>query len=129
MVSYSISPDMVPGRLGLLVTLFLITSNVYGSVKAPESRGFSFIEIWMIGIQATISLAILEYAMVLILIRRANYKKEGIIRIQGLDEVKQLESQKNGILLIKLMDEWSLLGSATFFLLFNICYWVIAKMK
>ena len=55
----------VPGRLGLLVTLYLITSNIYSAVQAPASRGFSYIEVWMIGIEATILLAILEYGMVL----------------------------------------------------------------
>ena len=48
-----------------MVTLFLITSNIYSVVQAPASRGFSYIEVWMIGIKATILLAILEYGMVL----------------------------------------------------------------
>ena len=35
-----IDMDVVPGRLGLLVTLFLIFANVYNSVEGPTSRGF-----------------------------------------------------------------------------------------
>ena len=40
LVSFSIDLQMVPGRLGLLVTLYLIMTNVYISVEGPKSRGF-----------------------------------------------------------------------------------------
>ena len=52
--------------MGLLVTLYLISYNVYGSLKAPKNRGFSYIELWMIGHQNVIFIAILEYGLVLI---------------------------------------------------------------
>ena len=39
-VSFSIDLQMVPGRLGLLVTLYLIMTNVNISVEGPKSRGF-----------------------------------------------------------------------------------------
>ena len=51
--------------MGLLVTLFLISSNVYNSVSAPDKRGFSYIETWMIGAQGVILFALLEYGLVL----------------------------------------------------------------
>ena len=54
LVSYSIDLDIVPGRLGLLVTLDLIFANVYNSVEGPKSRGFSYIEVWMVGMQIPI---------------------------------------------------------------------------
>ena len=63
--SYAIDPQVVPGRLGLLITLFLILTNVYNSVDAPKSRGFSFIEIWLVGVQLPIFVAILEYMVLL----------------------------------------------------------------
>ena len=65
LVSYGIEIEMVPGRLGLLVTLFLIATNVYNSVNAPFNRGFSYIEIWMIGVQSPIIWAIFEYGFLL----------------------------------------------------------------
>ena len=37
--------------MGLLVTLYLISANVYNSVSAPPGRGFSYIELWAIGMQ------------------------------------------------------------------------------
>ena len=51
--------------MGMLVTLYLIQMNTYNSIKAPENRGFSYIEIWFVGIQAPIFLAILEYGILL----------------------------------------------------------------
>ena len=65
LVSFAVDLQMVPGRLGLLVTLDLITMNTYNSVKAPPGRGFSYIEIWLVGIQIPILLAIFEYGILL----------------------------------------------------------------
>ena len=54
--------------MGLLITLYLITFNVYGSTSsnmAPPERGFSYIEVWMTGVIITISAAILELFFIL----------------------------------------------------------------
>ena len=55
----------VPGRMGMILTLFLIHANVYNSVDGPKSRGMSYIEIWMIGTQIPILVALTEYGFVL----------------------------------------------------------------
>ena len=55
----------------MIVTLYLISANVYNSVSAPPSRGFSYIEIWMLGTQSPILIAILEYGFVLYLKKKA----------------------------------------------------------
>ena len=39
LVSFLIDPDVVPGRLGLLLTVFLIITNNYNSIKAPRQTG------------------------------------------------------------------------------------------
>ena len=51
--------------MGMIVTLYLIHTNVYNSVDAPKDRGFSYIEIWMIGTQIPILLALMEYGIIL----------------------------------------------------------------
>ena len=56
----------VPGRMGMIVTLYLISANVYNSVNAPNGRGFSYIEIWMLGSQFPILLALFEYGLILL---------------------------------------------------------------
>ena len=53
--------------MGMILTLYLISANVYNSVKGPKSRGFSYIEVWMIGTQIPILIALLEYGFVLFL--------------------------------------------------------------
>ena len=45
--------------------VYLIQMNTYNSIKAPQNRGFSYVEIWFVGIQAPIFLAILEYGILL----------------------------------------------------------------
>lgn len=62
--------------MGLLTTLFLITVNVYGSVKAPPNRKFSYIEKWYLGIQLTIMTAIVEYGIILASMKLSSKKME-----------------------------------------------------
>ena len=52
--------------MGMIVTLYLISANVYNSVNAPNGRGFSYIEIWMLGSQFPILLALFEYGLILL---------------------------------------------------------------
>ena len=97
--SYIINPDMVNSqskkhnlyikkfsfcnfqncRLGLLITLYLITFNVYGSISenlAPPERDFSYIEVWMAGVVITISVAILELFFILAIKRKNKFSNQ-----------------------------------------------------
>ena len=65
LLSFSIQTDTVPGRMGMLITLYLIQINTYNSVEAPPNRGFGSIDVWFIGMQVPILLAILEYGILL----------------------------------------------------------------
>ena len=49
----------------MILTLFLISANVYNSVEAPDDSGFSYIDIWMVGTQFPILLALCQYGFVL----------------------------------------------------------------
>ena len=53
-LTIGVSNLQVPGRMGLLITLYLISSNLYSSLKIPQQRGFSYIETWLLGIQVPI---------------------------------------------------------------------------
>ena len=68
-VSYFIKPEVVPGRMGMLVTMFLIQTGIYGSVDSPKFRGFGFLEMWYIGMQVPILMAIMEYGFLLVAIK------------------------------------------------------------
>ena len=117
--------------MGLLVTLYLISSNVYSSLQAPIQRGFSYIEVFLIGTQGVIFFAILEYGFVLAWMIYSN------------DEIpKKITStnsqQKNGSwfigskmsldVKIKVIDKISLIISLVFFLFFNMIYWANAYL-
>ena len=91
--------------MGMIVTVYLISTNVYNSVKAPDSRGFSYIEIWMIGTQIPILLALVEYGFIL------HLKK---ISKQNLDDK------------IKTLDYATMIISFIYFIVFTTIYWIVA---
>ena len=107
--------------MGLLVTLDLIATNVYNSVKAPSKRGFSYIEIWMIGVHIPILLGILEYAFLLTLKKyfQLNIKTNDTFMVRSNDKSNWDKIEKR-------MDKWTFFGSLIFIVIFNIIYWLSA---
>ena len=79
MVSFLIHPESVPGRMGMIVTLLLISSNVYSNVQAPSSRGLSYIEIWIVGSQIPIIFALVQYGFILLAMKY--WKKDFDFRV------------------------------------------------
>ena len=102
----------VPGRMGMIVTLYLISANVYNSVDAPKNRGFSYIEIWIFGSQFPILLALLEYGFVLLL------KK--VLKLSNQNEAKIFEEN------VKILDLATMILSFCFFVIFASIYWIVA---
>ena len=62
----------VPGRMGMLVILFLILTTIHGNVKGPSSRGFSYLEVWYSGMFLPVIVAIIEYALLLATLKYKN---------------------------------------------------------
>ena len=110
--SYFIEPEQVPGRMGLLITLYLILINTYNSVDAPPKRGFSSIETWFVGTQAPILLAVVEYGMLLAIKKFCNPK----------DITRKGESISFRTV-IKIIDFFTFISSLMFFAIFNMFYW------
>ena len=128
----------------MLITLDLIVTNVYNSVKAPAQRGFSYIEIWMIGVQIPILVGILEYAILLTLKKYYNGKEKSNQIMIFSDKEKQapvsLHHPNNNLLMEKntnekkshwdvierTMDKWTFVGTLAFILTYNIIYWFLA---
>lgn len=105
LVSFAINADAVPGRLGLLVTLCLINTNIYGTLETPN-EGFGFVEIWMLGVMSPIFIAIIEYGIIL--------------------SMKKYSCRKTRFDLEILADRWTCAASTVLFILFNIAYWSFA---
>ena len=93
--------------MGLLITSCLITWNIYGAIDAPIDRGFSKIELWIVGMQSTILMATLEYLLILLLNRN---------KICG-----RRYSKKRRI--TKIIDSISFALTVVFFITFNLIYW------
>ena len=111
----------VPGRMGMIVTLYLISANVYNSVEAPKSRGFSFIEIWMIGAQIPILLALVVYGFVL-------YLKKISKKVQETNEMLELgKSNQNLDDKIRKLDFATMIISFIYFITFAVVYWIVAN--
>ena len=102
----------MPGRLGLLVTLHLIAANIYISVEGPRQRGFSYIEIWMIGTQFPILLALCEYGLILY------WKKIA----KNLGDQNDVESKQKLDEKIKFLDFATLIFSLVCFIAFALFY-------
>ena len=69
-VSFIVPPEVVPGRIGLLVTVLLMLINIYMSVKsnAPKSSGsISKMDLFFLVCFGQVFVAFTEYAMVLFL--------------------------------------------------------------
>ena len=109
--------------MGMIVTLYLISANVYNSVDAPSSRGFSYIEIWISGAQFPILLALCEYGI--ILYYKKVEKKSGLSKIQPMNPC---DAKVNLDDWIKKMDFATMIFSLVSFLVFSSLYWIIALM-
>ena len=111
--------------MGLLVTLHLISVNVYNSVSAPPERGFSYIELWMTGMQLTIIVALVEYGMILGL---KKFFKQKICK-----NVKVFVNRKNMVskeiqeedIIFKNIDKTFLVLSIVYFTAFSLFYWIL----
>ena len=90
--------------MGMILTLFLIGVNIYTSVDAPKDRGISYIEIWTMGTQFPIVLALFEYGFILYLKR---VSKEPI----NDERIKQL-------------DFATMIVSLSFLIIFTCVFWI-----
>ena len=96
----------------MIVTLHLISVNVYNSVNAPANRGFSYIEVWMFGAHCPIFLALFEYGFVL-------YLKKIVKKSDDISVTEELDER------IKHFDFKMMWISFIFFLTFSSLYWII----
>ena len=105
----------------MLVTLHLISANVYNSVYAPPGRGFSYIELWMIGMQIPILVALIEYSLVLGFKRFMSKTDSSKIFIKRPNEIKI--NLEDGF--YEKIDMISLVLSLIYIVFFSLCYWIL----
>ena len=105
----------------------LIVTNVYNSVEAPTQRGFSYIEIWLIGIQIPILVAIFEYGILLAMKKYYQPNKKTSEVVVFNRKITTTDTEEIDMKLIEItMDKWSFIGTLSFIIIFNIIYWTTA---
>ena len=91
--------------------LYLIQINTYNSAKAPPKRGFSSIEVWFVGMQVPILIAIFEYGFLLAM---KKFLRETM-------EDKNLNPEK----LFKKMDLLFFIACSVYFAIFTTSYFIL----
>ena len=119
LASYAIDPNAVPGRLGLLVTVDLISMNCYNSVEAPMTRGLSYVEIWLMGMQIPILVGFLEYGIILAI------KKYSLT--QKVTPNDKDDANLKFMRMAKKADMFTFLGCAVFILVFTTAFTMNSK--
>jgi len=79
-VSFLIKPEVVPGRMALLVTLFLVLINIFNSVRerAPISSRLNAIDFYLVICIFLVFTALLEYAVILLLLKKRRKPQNSI---------------------------------------------------
>ena len=133
-VSFIIDPEVVPGRMALLVTMFLILINNFNSVKdnAPKSTTLNSGDLYLIVSVGMVFLALAEYAIVIF---RKKYRL-GRITSSGKNinpTSASVKEQKNKIRKVwkedhsstNKIDNLSLVLFPASFILFNVVYGIL----
>ena len=71
-ISFVVKPDMVPGRMALLVSILLIQLNLFNNAKdkGPESNNdISAVDLYLVFSMFLVFTALMEYAVVLVLMK------------------------------------------------------------
>lgn len=86
-IAFFIDSSQVPGRLGSLLTLYLISVNSYNSLDAPSNRGLSYVDLWFLGIQFIFIFGIVEYGSILCFRRIMTFRQRRIeeSKLQKID--------------------------------------------
>ena len=112
----------------MLVTLDLITTNIYNSVKAPEKRNFSYIEIWMFLVYIPIFIAILEYGIILTMKKYIATKiapDQNSTTKLDFDGSLTMKNGTNFDELSKTIDFWTFWAISFIIITGNVLYWLM----
>lgn len=133
-ISFIIDPKVVPGRMSLLVILFLVIINVFNNVKASApaaaSSRLNAIDRFIVTCIFSIFSTIIEYAIVLsILTLRPGRESERHYSLSngGNEDIKPKFWHKIFVIIEnpRILDVISIITFSSGFILFNLHYWFI----
>jgi len=141
-VSFLVKPEVVPGRMAMLVTLFLVIINIFNSVReqAPISSRLNAVDLYLVICIFFVFAALIEYAVILLLLKKRRKPRrtidEGLQTLfinGGTSQAKREETKKPHIdvgltarkqALVDNIDAWAMWISPPIFIVFNIIYWI-----
>ncbi|XP_040575478.1 glycine receptor subunit alpha-2-like [Lepeophtheirus salmonis] len=149
-ISFLVNPEVIPGRMTLLVTIFLVLINIFNTIQtnSPKADGLTAIEAWVIACIIFVFGALGEYTVILlkIKIKKIYPKKRKVIVLSQIPNTKnqqQVHNKKvkkaiklqnslwsNSNVFPKKIDKYAhtdLIFLAVFpilFLIFNLFYWI-----
>ena len=103
-VSFAVKPEAVPGRLGMLLTLFLMLVNMISSVSQniPKSDTVCLLVTWILISIVFVFAALLEYFVILLSVKFRGTTRRVSGKIMDIEEKDKLEDWA------KKLDMWSL---------------------
>jgi len=144
-ISFVVPPDVIPGRMALLVTLFLVLVNIFNTVttNTPKAEGLTAIEAWMLSCILFVFGALVEYAIILLRKQTESIKPSHHqhVKIICKDNLKYEVSSVDGVNCQDLLelekphreccgdnyinaDRFFLVAMPCLFLVFNLVYWL-----
>ena len=132
-VSFAIPPEVVPGRMALLITLMLVLVNISGTVidKNSPTEYLTFLDIWMFACIVYVWMALIAYAFLLLHKRFMVWKNKPKCATSLVETESDTGNQKRNTKLTTSYDHYGhwdgsfLICFPLAFLLFNIVYWSI----
>jgi len=141
-VSFLVKPEVVPGRMAMLVTLFLVLINIFNSVReqAPISSRLNAVDLYLVVCIFFVFAALIEYAVILLLLKKRRKPRrtidEGLKTLFSNGDANQprreepkrphievgLTARKQA--LVDNIDAWAMWISPPIFIVFNLIYWV-----
>ena len=106
-ISFAIPHEIIPGRMTLLITLFLCLINIFNTISSasPNTESFTSISIWLVTCILFVTTALLQYGIILLFWKYTTYPPENIQMI------------------IKKIDVICLTLEILAFVVFNIIFW------
>ena len=106
-ISFAIPHEIIPGRMTLLITLFLCLINIFNSISSasPNTKSFTSISIWLVACILFVTSALLQYGIILLFWKYTSYPPENIQMI------------------IKKIDVICLTLEISGFVVFNVIFW------
>ena len=119
-VGFLIPPEVIPGRMALLITLFLVLTNIFNIIttNSPNVEGMTAIAAWMLVCIFFVFGALVGYAYLLWTKKESILKKKKR-KVTSKDGTKN--KQKDDCR--SKVDDVFLVMFPIMFLVFNIIYW------